>query len=69
METTTKIKNGIYRRSSSIFVVKDDKIMMQANGKFYKVTLDTMIGSTFESDLTPNQMSQFETLYLNARIW
>jgi len=62
------MKNGIYKSELATYYIKDNKILMQMKGRFYK-TSDSFMQGTYREPLTETQIKQFDEAYEQVKYW
>lgn len=62
------MENGIYKSENATYYVKENKILMQIKGNFYKTNKNFMQGR-FKDKLTEGMAKNFEKAYSKATNW
>lgn len=62
------MKNGIYKSKLATYYIKDEKILMQMKGRFYK-TSESFMQGTYREPLTDKQIKQFDEAYNQVSQW
>tara|TARA_R100000951_G_scaffold54838_1_gene46073 strand:+ start:317 stop:505 length:189 start_codon:yes stop_codon:yes gene_type:complete len=62
------MKNGIYKSELATYYIKDNKILMNLKGNFYKTSESFMQGK-YKEPLTENQLKKFDEAYKQVKQW
>lgn len=68
-ENINKLKNGIYKNEHASYFIKDEKIIMNLKGSYYKTTVQFMLGAQFIKDLSKGIEETFDKAYESAPQW